>query len=104
MLAVVGINIGREQALDGTCEASVETVDEDGFEDGSLEQHVGFSCRRVGRVSGCGGRSFCFLLSILGRFRGIGLHRWERRGARHRRNWVWLRLFQKLSYLSRIRP
>src|SRR6185437_13990714 len=62
VLAVVGINVCREQALDGAGEAPVEAVDENSFEDGSFKQYVGFSCRRIGGARRHGGRIFGFLL------------------------------------------
>ena len=68
VLAVVGVNVGGKQALDGSGKAAVETVDEHGFENGSFKQYVGFSCRRIGGGSRNGGRISCFLLSIPGCF------------------------------------
>jgi len=58
VLAVAGIDIARHQTVDGSCIGSVEPVDEDGFEDGSLEHDVSFSCRHSCSASGCGGRGF----------------------------------------------
>src|SRR5277367_3586182 len=92
MLAVVRIHIRRQQALDGTCKASVEAVDENSFENGSFKEYVGFSCRRIGGASRYGGRISGFLLSILGCFREI-VADW------HRRNRVGLKLFQELRDL-----
>ena len=56
VLAVAGIDIARHQTLDGSGVSTVEPVDQDGFEDGSLEHDVSFSCRHSCSASGCGGR------------------------------------------------
>ena len=92
VLAVVGIDVGGKQALDGAGKAPVETVDEHGFENGSFKQYVGFSCRRIDGGSRNGGRIFCFLLSIFGDFPGIGVSG----GGRNRTG---LHVFQQLGDL-----
>src|SRR5271169_2001971 len=92
MLAVVRIHIRRKQALDGTCKASVEAVDENGFENGSFKEYVGFSCRRIGGARRYGGRISGFLLSIFSCFREI-VAGWDGR------NRVGLHLFQELRDL-----
>src|ERR1700730_8778133 len=55
MLAVARIDVRCHQTCNGAGTRSVETVEQYSFEDGSLEQHVGFPCRRCG-ASRSGGR------------------------------------------------
>ena len=43
MLPVVGVNIARQKAFDGSSELAVEPVDENGFEYGSFKKNVGFA-------------------------------------------------------------
>src|SRR5436190_4613995 len=57
MLAVVGINIVRQQTLDGTGHLPVKAVEQYGFKYGSFKQDVGLACRG-------GGQALGFLLSV----------------------------------------
>ena len=49
VLPVIRVDIVGEQALDGSGKAAIETVDQDGFEDGSFKKQIGLACRRIGR-------------------------------------------------------
>src|ERR1700675_1020033 len=101
MLAVVGVDIGREQALDRARKLAVESVDQNGFKDVSFKQYIGFSCRRIGGASRRGGRSSDFLLSVIGCFRGILLCG-DGEGSEPWRNGIQLHFSQELRHLSRV--
>src|SRR6267143_999780 len=61
VLAVTGINVAREKALDGPGHLSIEAVDEYGFKYGSFKDYVGLArCR-----GGCAGRRACRALAVL---------------------------------------
>ena len=56
-LAIVGVDIIREQACDGAGHLPIESVDQYGFKYGSFKQDVGLACRG-------GGKALGFLLSF----------------------------------------
>src|ERR1700723_2799732 len=78
MLAVVGIDIGREKAFDRSCKLSFETVDENRFKNGPFKHNVSFPRRRVGDTTSHGGRGSGFLLLFLVYFRGTLFRRYCR--------------------------
>ena len=56
-MAIVGVDIIREQACDGAGHLPIESVDQYGFKYGSFKQDVGLACRG-------GGKALGFLLSV----------------------------------------
>src|ERR1700693_523955 len=94
MLAVMGVHVVREQAFDWPDELTVETIDENRFEDGSFKENVSFPRRRVRRLLDRGGRN-CRLLAFIFDTGWVCWYGKASRLGRGRR--IWLRCHRNLG-------